>query len=109
MQATFYLKDHQRILWKRFQEVAEREHGRGGVNKILIPFIEKYVAAHGHGNPQTILDYAGQPRTLPKWKTCRNSLKEQHQGEVYCRLVKRSISTQTWVSTIRCHSCEHYE
>ena len=60
-------------LFKKAQEIAERD--REGVIAFFlkIPGVESYIVTHSFGNPQTLLEYAGKPRTLPIYRTCKHS------------------------------------
>ena len=53
---TLYIPDSKAEVWKNFKQVAEREKGKRGASEMLLEIIEKYVQAHGAGNPTYSLD-----------------------------------------------------
>jgi hypothetical protein len=69
--------------WNKFIECCIRE-GAHASSKIEEEYIDPYLATHGEGNPQTLLDYAGLPKTLPHWKTCRYSSGQLWKGLFTC-------------------------
>lgn len=60
------------------------------------------MAAHGDGNPQTLLNYAEEVKTLPKYKTCIHSDRELHYGEFFCR------RDAFWKIPDACGRCRNY-
>ena len=54
MQATIYIKVGDVATYEIFQKVCDREGE--SVSAKLMKMIRDYVAGHGEGNPQTILD-----------------------------------------------------
>lgn len=105
-QATIYIKVGDVATYKIFQTVCDREGE--SVSEKIMKMIRDYVAGHGEGNPQTILDYAGEIMTLPKWKTCEFSQKMRVHGEIYCQPVRRRGYRPNWVPTTRCKKCKIY-
>lgn len=107
MQHTIYIKEKDEATYSLFQKVCDRE-GTSTSAKIML-MIYDYMAGHGEGNPQTILDYAGEIMTLPKWKTCRFSGGTRVQGDIYCQPVRRRGYFPGWKMTQACDRCEIYE
>lgn len=79
---TFYLGDPYRKTWQDFRAISIREGTTA--SKKIVEFIQDYVSKHGEGNPQTLLEYAGKPKTLPLWKTCKSSNGVLVKGEFRC-------------------------
>lgn len=81
-QFRMYIKAEDQENWKKFKETCERE-GESMASKVS-KFVADYTATHGQGNPQTMLDFAGKPKTLPYWKTCKSSGGKLIKGEFSC-------------------------
>lgn len=79
---TLYLRKEFEATWEAFMKVCDRE-GDSASQK-LEKWVSDYMASHGEGNSQTILEYSGKPKTLPLWKTCQKSKQELRDGQFYC-------------------------
>lgn len=106
MQTMIYVKVGDEATYELFKKVCDRE-GTSASAKIM-KMINDYMAAHGEGNPQTILDYAGEFRTLPKWKTCTFSQGFRFKGEIFCQPIGRRGYHSNWRPAARCSRCEIY-
>jgi hypothetical protein len=107
MKATHYVKNKDLATYRSFQKVCERE-GESVSQKLMI-MIYAYMASHGDGNPQTLLDHAGEVRTLPKWKTCRHSQGIRVQGTIFCEASDgRKGIFPGWRLVAACDRCDHY-
>lgn len=82
--AQIYIKRDFEDTWKSFKMICKRE-GSSISDKIMAEYVAPYVAIHRDGNPQTQLDFAGKPKTLPLWKTCKASNGKILEGQFYCR------------------------
>ncbi len=73
MRVNLHIKLEQTELFKRAQEIAKRD--RRGVTDVLlsIPGVESWIVTHSGGNPQTLLEHAGNHKTLPIYRTCQQS------------------------------------
>lgn len=109
MKATIYIKNGDLATYRLFQKVCDRE-GKS-VSEKLMKMIYDYMASHGEGNPQTLLKYAGEIRTLPKWKTCTFSQGTRVHGEIYCQCKTDQSKGYYpgWKITEACNRCEIYE
>lgn len=108
MRGTFYIKVNQEATYRSFQKVCNREGV--SVSEKIMKWIYDYMASHGEGNPQTILDYAGEIMTLPRWKTCKHSGGVRVQGTIYCDPGRSArYMPPYWRVTKCCESCEAYE
>jgi hypothetical protein len=109
-QAQFYLKREWEATWETFQQICIREGGRGEAGRKIMGWITDYVAVHSDGNPQTILDFAGEVKTLPRYKTCIHSGKKKAGGVFGCSLDKPRRGHRAGLfPIIRCNRCEFYE
>jgi len=104
---TFYVRAGDEDQYQKFQKVCDREGE--SVSEKIANWIRDYMASHGEGNPQTILDYAGKPKTLPLWKTCLFSQKMRVKGEIYCNPVRRRGHHAGWKIVSACTRCNIYE
>lgn len=100
---NIYIRKNFEATYKSFLKVCERE-GESASTKIR-NWIQEYMAAHGEGNPQTLLKYAGKPKTLPLWKTCRWSQGLLINGQFYCQ---PGGSNPYWRIPKACEHCSHY-
>jgi DNA repair ATPase RecN len=105
--AQIYIKHEQESTWNQFKKYCKINGF--SVSEKLMEYVEKMVGIHGEGGSQTLLDYAGQPKTLPLWKTCKHSNKEKAGGTIYCSYnnPRRAHSLGRY-PTIRCTRCEFY-
>jgi len=109
MKTTIYVRNGDLVTYRSFQKVCERE-GVSVSEKIMV-MIREYMAGHGEGNPQTLLKYAGEVMTLPKWRTCQRSQKTRVQGEIFCvgNDTKSDPFPPYWRPTSKCDTCDHYQ
>lgn len=108
MRGTFYIKVGQEATYLSFKKVCDRENV--SVSEKIMKWISDYMSVHGEGNPQTILDYAGEILTLPKWKTCISSGGIRVQGTIYCDPGRRARNMPPfWRSTEACNKCDYYK
>lgn len=101
-----YIRQEHRATIELFKKICERE-GKSQGEK-LIELIAPYLAVHGDGNPQTILDFAGEVKTLPRWKTCKRSDKYLRKGEFVCNYYLRYLNP-TWRPPKACEKCSDYD
>ena len=106
MNVTIYVKNGDVATYNAFKKVCHREGV--SVSEKIVKWIYEYMAVHGEGNPQTVLDYAGEVQTLPKWKTCRWSQGVQVQGDVYCDPRVKSMPPY-WRPVTACEKCAFYK
>jgi len=78
----FYIKKEHEATWEILKKILKRE-GKP-IGQWVIENAVEYISVHRDGNPQTQLDYASNPKTLPFWKTCRWSKGKLHNGEFAC-------------------------
>jgi hypothetical protein len=95
IRVTIYVDEYH---WRSFMDCCRRE-GDPASGKID-QYVSEYLAGHGQGNPQTLLDYAEKPKCLPLWKTCRESKGELRQGLFTCR--KHGL-----MNPVRCEGLAH--
>lgn len=98
---TLYVRRDFEATLEAFKKVCERE-GNSASEKFE-KWVRDYVSAHGDGNPQTLLDFAGEVKTLPRWKTCRHSSQNLRHGEFFCYLKSQFKLPEA------CTRCERYE
>lgn len=98
---SFYLGRPYMKTWQEFRAICVREGT--SASKKLVEFITDYTDKHSEGNPQTLLKFGNNPRTLPLYKTCQYSNKEKSKGEFYC------TKTNYWRVPEACTRCDRYE
>jgi len=98
--ASFYLGEPYKETWQEFRSICVREGT--SASKRLVAYIVDYIEKHGDGNPQTLLVHAGKPRTQPRYKTCKSSSRELHNGQFYCYF------TSFWRVAKACEQCKTY-
>lgn len=105
---TFYFRKGDVHTLEKFAKICEREDIAQGQK--LMPYIRDTVAKHSDGNPQTILEYAGKPQTLPLYKTCQYSDKTLVQGEFYCKSNNPRLGIlEGWRIPLACSRCDQYQ
>jgi len=78
-----YVKVTFEATWEAFQKTCIREGSTP--SRHMEKWVADYMAVHAQGNPQTLLDHAGKPQTLPLWKTCRHGSEGLQGGSFVCR------------------------
>lgn len=69
--------------WLLFQAWCKREGI--SISEGIMRFVRPHVMVHCQGNNQTLMEYAGLPKTLPLWKTCQYSIGELRAGVFQCK------------------------
>ena len=81
------------------------------IGDILFKYgVENFLKEHHWppGQSQTQLDYAGKPKMLPLYKTCKFSGKQLVKGTFICNYRNRSTQPY-WKIPKACDRCKHYE
>jgi len=97
--ASFYLGTAKKE-WDIFKEICIREGTTA--SKKIVEYIIKYNDKHRDGNPQTMLDYAGEVKTLPRYKTCPKSSGKLLKGTFWCEQHSHSHVPKA------CDRCDDY-
>jgi len=105
---SFYFKERDLPTLEKFFKICKMEGIAQGSK--LVELMDKHNARHQDGNPQTSLDYAGLFKTLPRYKTCVHSQKEQYGGVFFCYFNRpREGHSQGTYPPSRCDKCTYYE
>ena len=100
--AQIYIKVDKEATWHDFKTICKANGWK--YSDLIMTYVSKIVAHHSGGGSQTLLDSAGLPRTLPRYKTCTWSNKELVKGEFLC-----TDGTPFWKLPMACDRCPHYQ
>jgi hypothetical protein len=99
-QAQIYIPVDKTVTWDKFKEICERDGVK--ISTRLMSYVEKYVSVHRDGNSQTLIDFAGEVKTLPKYKTCPKSNQKLVKNTFYCE------QDHVWLNPKACDRCDGY-
>jgi hypothetical protein len=100
---TFYLGEAYRDTFTVFQEICRREGTTS--SKKIVSYITDYVSIHKEGNPQTLLKFAGLPKTLPLFRTCTRGADRLVDGTFPCGKDHRLITPELCVLRQKHSNC----